>query len=198
VGIDSDEGRRFAADVARLDQPYSGMVHRKGGAVNELKRGELSHKIHLDLATLSASDFAIAYLGQDGTMSLGTTGTYGARQVLYGVAYDVIRGLATGVVDGLNEVSRRWSLYNFGRETYPRVCVQVPDLEAEQARAEALKRRTPMLMELEKLRGMAGEGLSRELVEAIADTYGQKISEPEMALWMLPKPPTPVVPQIRA
>lgn len=178
---ESPAGQLFAKNVARLGQPYSGMVHQHGGDVKALKPGELAHKIHMDYATLSASDYAIAYLGQDGTMSLGTSGTYGARQVLYGVAYDVIRGLATGVLEGLNEVERRRAFYNYGRTQHPRLELEVPDLEAEMSRSEAIKRREPMIAELQTLRALGP--LTPDLVVVVGRRYGQDMSAEEVAAW---------------
>jgi hypothetical protein len=188
IAIGSDQGVRFAADIARMDGPYGGMVHESGAKVSTHKPGELAHKIHMDLGTLCASDYAIAYLGQDGTMSLGTQGTYGARRVLYGVSYDVIKGIGTGVTEGLDEVSRRAARHNYGRSAYPRSKIDIPDLEAEQARAEAIARREPMLKELAQLRSMSTEPLRRELVLVIAERYGQPISEEEVQIWTLPRP----------
>lgn len=122
-------------------------------------------------------------------MKKGDTGTYGAVKELNGVRYDVIRGLATGVTGGLNEVLRRWAVYNFARATYPRVCVEVPDLEAEQTRTEELKRRAPMLDELEQLRAI--DTLTPDLVTTIARRYGQPISAEEIAIWTRPKAAPP-------
>lgn len=195
VDIKSPEAQLFARDLARLDQPYSGMIHASGGKVSALKTGELDHKIHMDFAATAEESYSIAYLGQSGTVKKGDTGTYGAVKELNGVRYDVIRGLATGVTDGLNEVLRRWAIYNFGRTVYPRVCVEVPDLEAEQTRTEELKRRAPMLEELEQLRAI--DTLTPDLVRTIARRYGQPMSEEEIAIWTREKsapPPVPILP----
>lgn len=190
--VNSPEGRQFARDLARLDQPYSGMIHANGGKVSALKPGELSHKIHMDFAATAEESYSIAYLGQSGTVKKGDTGTYGAVAVLNGIRYDVLRGLATGVTAGLTEVVRRWAIYNFARANHPRVCVEVPDLEAEQARTEELKRRAPMLLELEQLRKIGP--LAAPLITTIANRYGQPMSEEEIALWSTPKPPAPTLP----
>ena len=194
IAVNSPEGRQFARDLARLDQPYSGMIHMSGGKVTALKPGDLSHKIHMDYAATAEESYAIAYLGQSGTVKKGDTGTYGAVKELNGVRYDVIRGLATGVTGGLNEVLRRWAVYNFARAVYPRVCIEVPDLEAEQTRTEELKRRTPMLDELEQLRAI--DTLTPDLVTTIARRYGQPMSEHEIAIWTKPKaaPPPQIAP----
>jgi hypothetical protein len=184
VALDSEEAKRFASDQAGLDRGYSGMVFRHGAKVTQLKTGELSHKIHMDLASLGASDYAIAYLGQDGTSSLGTTGTKGAREVLYDISYDVIRGLARAVSAGLCEVSNRWAYWNHGREQGPKVKVNVPDLEAEQARSEAIKMRPLLIAELDAL---ARKGpLTRPLIASVADAHGVQVSEEWMALWTAP------------
>lgn len=189
VDIKSPEAQLFARDLARLDQPYSGMIHASGGKVSALKTGELQHKIHMDFASTAEESYSIAYLGQSGTVKKGDTGTYGAVKELNGVRYDVIRGLATGVTAGLNEVLRRWAIYNFGRDSHPLVCVEVPDLEAEQTRMEILKRRKPMLDELAQLRAIGP--LEPPLVRMIADRYGQPMSDEEIALWTLPKAAPP-------
>jgi hypothetical protein len=191
VALDSAEAQRFASDLAGLDRGYAGIIYRQGAKVSQLKTGELSHKIHMDLASLGASDYAIAYLGQDGTSSLGTTGTKGAREVLYDISYDVIRGLARAVSAGLCEVSNRWAYWNHGREQGPKVKVNVPDLEAEQARGEAIKMRPLLIAELEVL---AAKGhLSPALIVSVADAHGVEVTPEWIALWTAP--PATVAPE---
>jgi hypothetical protein len=73
------------------------------------------------------------------------------------------------------------------------VCVEVPDLEAEQTRTEELKRRAPMLNELEQLRAI--DTLTSDLVTTIARRYGQPMSQEEIAIWTRPKAaPPPIAP----
>lgn len=186
VPIGSLKAQQMAADMQGLVRERGGILYEHGAKVTVQEASGLVHKIFFDLEKLSASDFAIAYSGQDGTTSLGDQGTYGARQVLYGVSYDLLRGLARVLCGGLNEVLRRWAFYNFGRDTYPRAVIRVPDLEAEQARKTAADRRPLMIKELESL---AARGpLERDVVVEVADRYGQVVSDEWAALWAQPKP----------
>jgi len=189
VSVSSPEGKQFANDLAGLTRARSGMVHRRGGKVTQLDADANGHKVFLDLEKLTSSDYSIAYNGQDGTSSLGDKGTYGARQVLYGVAYDVIRGLSGGLASGVNEAIRRWAFYNFGRVEHPVLEIEVPDLEAEQARALAVDRRPKLIEELKTL-SSRGE-LTPDLVMKIADDYGVSVSEEWAKLWTLPAPAPP-------
>jgi hypothetical protein len=45
VSVNSPEAQQFARDLARLDLPYSGMIHASQGKVSALKTGSMDHKI---------------------------------------------------------------------------------------------------------------------------------------------------------
>jgi hypothetical protein len=186
VKMKTKEANQFAADLQGLVRSNAGVVFEQGGKVTISQASSDGHKIFFELEKLCASDFAIAYSGQDGTTATGSTGTYGARQVLYGVAYDLLRGLARVICGGLNEVLRQWAFYNFGRDYYPRARIEVPDLEAEQARALATERRPLMLKELQSL---AARGpLPEALVFEVANRYGQTVTPAWAAIWAQPTP----------
>jgi hypothetical protein len=186
IGIGSKEGRQFCADLQGVVRERGGMAFENGGDVKIHDASAQGHKIFFDLEKLAASDYAIAYSGQDGTTALGNQGTYGARQVLYGVGYDMLRGLARVVSVGKNEVYSRWSVLNFGRREHPYASIEVPDLEAEQARATAAQRRPLMIRELQAL---ASRGpVPDVVVQEVARSYGQEVSPEWAATWMQPTP----------
>jgi len=190
IKAESPEGRRIATDLAGLARGYSGMVHEfvEGGgqAIYRLASQRDEHAIHKDLLERIASNYAIAMLGTDGLSALGSTGTYGARQTLYGVAYDYLLGLARIITAGLCTVSDRWALLNFGRVYGPRVEVEVPDLEEQLAISEEARRRPGMIAELQAL---AARGpIPEEVVFEIAARYGTKVSQIYASLWALAAP----------
>lgn len=189
-GETSPTGKLMAQNLAGLTRARSGMVVRNGADVKQLDVDAKGHQIFFDLEKLSSSDFEIAYNGQDGTSSLGDQGTYGARQVLYGVAYDVIRGVRRGLVGGLDEAARRWAAYNFGREEHPVNVIEVPDLEAEQARALEVARRPMLVNELKTL--SARGPLELDLVLQVAQQFGVTVSPEWAEIWTRPAPPPPV------
>jgi hypothetical protein len=190
VGVTSVKGKQMAADLAGLARGRAGMLFEHGAKVSGIDANAQGHKIFFDLASLCSSDFAIAYSGQDGTTTLGDQGTYGARQVLYGVSYDLLRWLAKAMCGGLNEVLARWAFYNFGRADYPQATIKIPDLETEQARKTEAERRPIMIRELQAL---ASKGpVEASVVHEVAGKYGVVVSNEWAALWMRePPPPVP-------
>ncbi len=76
--------------------------------------------------------------------------------------------------------------------------IRVPDLEAELAISESIKRRGSMTRELFQLRGMSVEPLTPGLVRIIAERYGQQMSDEEILVWTARKAPEPAFPQIPA
>lgn len=193
---DEKETAQFIDDVKGLSTGKLGTVVREGYKVERVNSNAEQADIFETNEARCARDAAIAYLGQDGTAAKGTTGTYGAVEVLNGVRYDLVQRDCRALCGGQNDVIAPYLFYNRGSTDASCVAYyNVPDpqetarmaTEHEQAR----KDREAFLKEVGSVKGP----LTKELVLEIAEAYCVAISE-EYAEALAMKPATPPPPPI--
>lgn len=164
-----------------ISKGYQGATISPGQTIARLNSNAGQIKIFEYLCTLGASRIAKVYLGQDGTIATGTTGTYGARQVLQSVAFRLAKEDALALHQAYKQILVPWAFYNFARpDLAPFAVWEVPDADEEAREAaeglETRQNRLAFLNEIERLKN-GGAALTLELAAEIADAYDLECSD---------------------
>lgn len=86
---DSDVGRAYLAEMAKLQQPRAQILEPDGAATSYIEAMSSTWQIFGQIINGDAADIAIALLGQDGT-SQNAGGTYTKALILQNVLYDLV------------------------------------------------------------------------------------------------------------
>jgi hypothetical protein len=170
----------FVASVQGITAGKQGMFKAEGFSVDRLwSKGDIAD-VFFRIAEIGSADVAIGYLGTDGTMSKGTTGTYGAVAVLDGVRYDLVEADCAALRAAWRQIALPFAVYNFARaDLAPCLDIDVPDPEedAHEAAEHKETRESRAAFHAEITIARAAGSLTPTIVMEVALAHDVEISE---------------------